>query len=156
MPRPTRSQGRPDTAVIPADWGASHSPVATKAMRAWVALRKPGTIPGGWDGARQQTVTTPHPTYWAGPARIQALSGEAATVVDADDVGQQADFLVQVPYDAPEGIARDDLLIVVAPMPPDVVADATDPVLVGVVLQVTTVRTGSERFTRDLYVTHTT
>lgn len=156
MPRSVRSQGRPNTAVIPADWGASHAPVVTRAMRARVALRKPGTIPGGWDEALQQTVATPHPTYWAGTARVQALSGEAAVVVDADDVEQVADFLVQVPYDAPASIAAGDLLTVVAPMPPDVAADATDPAQVGSVWQVTTVRTGSERFTRDLYCSHTT
>jgi hypothetical protein len=142
-PRATRSQGRPDTPVIPTDWGTSHAPVVEKTMPGTVALRLPGGTPGGFDTETQQTGLTPHAAYATVACRIQALAGEARVVATADDEETSADYLIAVPRSVHQ--VREGHL--------GKVTDTGDPALDGRTLSVVQVARGTHRFERDLFCT---
>lgn len=140
MPRPRRSYGRPGTQVIPADWAASHRPVAEKTLRdATVELRHPGSTQE-WSDAAQEMVEVPNAAYWTGSARIQVLATRDQVTVTAGDREVTLRYLVAVQADVAPDV--DDLVTVT------VVDDAH---LQGRSLLVAQVTTGSLRFERDLF-----
>jgi hypothetical protein len=145
MPRPARAQGRPNTAVIPADWDTSHAPVATKTMRALVSLRHPGSQAGAFDDTTQQRPDVPLAAYATDvPARVQAQKSTAIRgIVDAaEETLHVAGYLVTLPLDTSAEIKAEDLIQV---------GSSTDPLLTGRTLRVVDLVRGSERFERDLF-----
>lgn len=141
MPRPTHAQGRPGTAVIPADWAATHQVPATKTMvGATATLRKPGTQQS-WSNELEQNVAVPKTPYAVDqPCRAQALAQQARDLVAAEDTETVADYLIVVP--ASIGPAEKDLITVTCP---------SDPLLDGRVLEIQQVARGSIRWERDLF-----
>lgn len=140
MPRPTRAHGRAGTAVIPADWAASHRPVAEKTMRdATVALRHPGSTQT-WSYAAQEMVEVPNAAYWTGAARIQMLASRDQVKVAVGDREYVATYLIVVPAG-------------VTPTSGDLcsVTEVDDAVLAGRTLTVGLVTGGSLRWERDVY-----
>lgn len=139
--RPTQSQGRPGTPVIPAGWEAGHRPVVEGTLTATASLRKPGTQQS-WDPDLEQMVAVPLAPYATGAARVQALRGEARNITLADDTQVLADYLIVVP--ASVAPATGDLVTVTA---------SGDPLLDGRVFVIHQVALGTERFERDLFCT---
>lgn len=144
-PRPSHP-GRPGTPVIPDGWEAAHRPVADASRRGLVQLRLPGYVSQGWSEEAGQVVSTPHPAYWTGRARIVALAGQANRVVIADDPETVADYLVTIDANTAAEIAEGHLVDVI---------DSGDHLLDGRSLRVGQVVRGTERFSRDLFCTHT-
>lgn len=145
MPRPTRAQGRPGTAVIPTGWETGHAPVVAKTMTAQVSIRPPGETQQ-WSPEAEQMVLTPHVPYYTDGARIQVLGQQARQARTAEDPETVASYLVVVPGDIappPGGLEMVDHLIEVT--------DSGDPLLDGRVLVVREVVYGSQRFERDLF-----
>lgn len=143
MPRPTRSYGRPGTAVIPAAWAASHRPVADGTMTAHAEVRQPGTVQA-WSAASEQMVAAPRDPYYTGRCRVQALATQAHTVVVAADPEVVASYLVTV--SAAAAPAEGDLVTV---------TDSGDDLLDDRTLLVVQVTTGSQVVERDLFCTFT-
>lgn len=141
MPRATHAQGRPGTAVIPADWAATHAVPAQKTMvGATASLRKPGTVQD-WSDDLEQMVAVPKTPYAVDqPCRALALSQVATEAVTAEDPETVADYLIVVP--AALAPAEKDLITITCP---------TDPLLDGRVLEIQQVIRGSVRWERDLF-----
>lgn len=144
MPRPTRSYGRPGTEVFPADWAASHRPVAEGTMLGTAALRHPGSTQA-WDDELEQNVEVPLPAYATVACRVQALATQARPVVTAGDREVVAQYLVTVPADTGDG-ELDELDLVT-------LTGTGDALLDGRTLTVAQVVLGTERFERDLFCT---
>lgn len=130
--------GRPGTRAVPTDWAAAHRPTVAGTRNGTAALRKPGTTQT-WSNERDEMVSTPHPAYWTGSARFQALGTQARVVTTAEDTETVASYLVAI---AAAATATDGDLV-------DVTASG-DPLLDGRTLRVVQVLTGTERFERDL------
>lgn len=139
MPRPSRSQGRPGTAVIPSGWAEGHRPVVDKTGTAACTIRVPGTVQG-WDDTTEQNESTPNAAYYTGSCRVQSLATQARQVTVAGDPETIASHLVVVP--ATISPATNDLVKVTA---------SGDTLLDGRVLRVVQVVYGSLRFERDLF-----
>lgn len=144
-PRPLRSQGRPSTRVIPANWETSHAPVADRAGTAVVALRRPGSG-NAFNKTSGRTEFTKLEPYATGlPSRIQGLretARGAPTVVAAENV-RITDYLVTVP-----------LAVVAATGDLVEITTCSDPMLpAGAMLKVVEITRGSLRFERDLFCT---
>lgn len=143
-PRPRHSTGRPATAVIPADWEATHAPVVLGSMRGRVTLTDPAATTQQW--IDDQWIAAPAAPYASEvPARVQRLAAQSRTVVVADDQELVVDHLVVVPWGMAE--VRPGHLVTVT--------ESTDTALVGQVLRVEQVALGTERFERDLFCTLT-
>lgn len=144
MPRPTRSQGRTGTPVIPTGWTDSHRPVAEQTMRdATVRVRRPGATQA-WSDAEQQMVETPIAPYYDGPARIRQLAPHFHTTVAAGERVATAHYLVVVPADVTPAV--DDLVTV---------TEVDDGHLQSRSMVVAQVTAGSLRWERDVYCTLT-
>lgn len=146
--RATRAQGRPGTAVIPANWQQSHAVVSAKTMTAVVNLRKPGTTKT-WDPTLEQMVPTPNTPYAVDqPARVQAQR-QTALRRDIDAAEQTvhiAGYLVTIAFEreVAEEPAVNDLVDVTV---------SDDPLLTGRTMRVLEVVHGSLRFERDCFCT---
>lgn len=135
-----------NTRVIPTGWSAHHRRAAAGGMNATCELRGPSTD-STYDPDSMSSTATPGPLLWTGAARVQALTGDAAT---NDQAGQQVTvrgYLVQLDESDPANQ--------VPQVDPDrttveVTACVNDARLAGRSLTVTDVQYGSERFTRDL------
>lgn len=143
MPRPRQAQGRPGTAVIPADWAASHATVLERA----VATASTVTIgPAGgakqWDEGLGRTVTAPAAPVYTGPAELMPVSDTARALTVVEDPVKQRVFDVTLPHAAGAGIAADMVITVAAGDP--------DPTLAGRTLRVHAIEHGSRRFSRVL------
>lgn len=152
MPRPVRSQGRPGTRVIPADWGSSHAPVATKAMRGACQLLPPGEGPLEFvpaEGVSKRGDVTPS---YAGPCRIQKLNAQDQTRVVGDQAQTTVGYLVTLSLGVPgetEGTFAADTATLAHRV---LITDLSDSAgLVGKRLSITSIGKGSERFEVDLY-----
>ncbi|GAW54742.1 DUF6093 family protein [Nocardioides sp. PD653] len=138
--RPTRSQGRPGTPVVPVDWAASHRPVAEATMLGTCSLRHPGTTED-WSDELEQMVEVPLAPYAADtPCRVQALATQARPVVTAGDREVVAQYLVTVPAH----LFPYELDLVT-------VTGSGDALLDDQTLLVVQVVRGTERFERDMF-----
>jgi len=144
--RPQRAYGRPGTAVIPADWGLSHAPVAAGTRNATGTLRHAadGGDEAGWDPVNRVTVPPEGSVYATDiTARIQSLITHRSdsNVVVAEDVVITASYLVTVDLDL-ESVEGDTFTVATC---------AGDSTLVDQIFRVEHVVRGTERFERDLY-----
>lgn len=100
MPRPTRSHGRPGTAVVPEGFGPDHAPVAEGSQTAWIVIRRPGDTQE-WDEETEQMVTVPHDPTYTGGCRVQSRqTGSGRTVTVAADPEVTASYTIAVPVTA--------------------------------------------------------
>lgn len=133
----------PAARVIPTGWSQHHAPVPMGAMNGSCRIYDPATAVPGWDaGTESNTLTRGTPIY-DGPCRIEARLS-AADAVQADDEQVARQYLVQLDIAAP-AIAEGWELI-----PYACINDAR---LDGIILRVDDEELGTERFTRDLFVT---
>lgn len=152
MPRPTRAQGRPGTKVIPANWGRSHAPVATKSMTAHCRILPPGEGPLVFDPAEKISKRSDVLPTYDGPCRIQILNAQDTVAVVAEQTQSTSGYLITLTRD-PTGTNDDDI-----PFTSDGITLAhtvhvdtcDDPDLVGRMLRIRSVVHGTERFERDL------
>lgn len=143
--RPRQAIGRPGTPVIPANWAASHQPVAEKAQTAAACeLREPGTVQT-WNPVTDQMDTAPHAAYYTGGCAVVPLTNDARIAVQAEDPETVTGYLVTVP--AVVGLVLDGHLVKIT--------SSDDTALTGRVLTVKDVVRGSHRFERDLICTLT-
>lgn len=152
MPRPTRAQGRPSTAVIPAGWSAGHRPVIAKTLTGTCEIRRPGGVAGAFDPDLGYAPVTPHAPHHAGPCRVQVLPAlEQERVTGGQDV-TLVGYQVTVEWDAtvepPDDTSLVDQLVKVT-----AVDGNGDPSLVGRELTVRSVMRGSLAWERDLICT---
>lgn len=146
--RASRAQGRPGTAVVPPNWGASHAPVAAKTMTLPISLRHPGSTTSTYDPSLGFTPATPHAPYTPAGlmARVQARLESARDQVaeQAEESLRRAGYLITLPLDcAPDEIAVGDLA--------DFPSDCAEPALAGRTLLIVEIGRGSLRFERDLF-----
>ncbi|WP_210651341.1 DUF6093 family protein [Nocardioides sp. SYSU D00065] len=99
--------------VIPADWSAHHRPAANDTHTGTVQLRHAGGIRGTFDKTTGTWSTTPHPPYYAGPARIQLLPSETQEVEAAEQQVSLARYAVMLDADV-TGFALEDICKVTA------------------------------------------
>lgn len=145
--RAQRAYGRPGTAVIPPNWGASHAPVADGTRNAVVTLRRPSTM--AWDESANDgkgaTVPTPGAAYASNvTARIQALITRSDNDAEsAEETITAPPYLVTLGHEQPcrEG---DEI---------EVTACVGDALLVDRFLRVDHVVLGTERVERDVLCT---
>lgn len=146
--RPQRAYGRPGTAVIPPDWGASHAPVAAGTMTARVSLHHTGgTITYQWSDAEQRNVPTLPAAYATDvPARLQANreTSRGDDAVSAEESIKVSGYLISLPLD---GDGVDEIAV------GDTIAVTTsdDPELEQITLRVVDIVRGSLRFERDVF-----
>lgn len=140
----------PGTHVVHPDWSRHHQPVATGGMNATCVITDPArATPGAWDDATgTYGPSTPFVVVDTTACRVQALTSDQ----DTEQAGQDStirDYLVQL--DDPGLVSLPDLEVgyVVT-----ITAATNDPHLVGLALTIRDVQHGSERFTRDVVVTH--
>ena len=144
MPRPTRSQGRPGTPVIPCDWGPSHQPVVAKTLTGTCTIRRPG---GTKDTFNQTTGTwsvTPYAPHYTGGCRIQILSVEERNELFADEPLTTVGYRVVVDLDASSETHVADLVEVTG------IGGSGDPTLTGRSLTVRSFSRGTLAWERDL------
>ena len=139
MPRPTRSQGRFGTRVIPADWETSHAPVVRKTFTAKCRINRQEIRPVANDDLSYSDEPTQTPLYDGG-CRVQSLAGDSQTL-QGDEILQRSSYLVALDYDA-HGIAPGDVVTVY---------ESNDPDFENLTLTVRAPLDGSLRFERDLY-----
>lgn len=131
------------TRVVHPAFSTHHQPTAESAMTATGTLTRPPTGVGTMNNTTG-TVTNAAPTVIAAgtPARIQpATRGTARTGLSGEQQVTQYDYLIQVPADVTGVEVDDEFTVETAP---------GFPTLIGVVLRVAVVMTGSEGFTLDL------
>lgn len=152
MPRPHHAQGRPGTAVIPGDWGRTHSPVATKTMRGTCTATLPGEGPLVYDPTEKVSKREPVDPSYTGPCRVQKLNAQDQTAVNAEQSQTTVGYLITL---ALTGFGPDDD----HPNGADLISTAhvirittnpEDPTLVGT-YRVSSIVRGTERFERDLF-----
>lgn len=146
MPRPTRSQGRPGTPVVPADWAASHRPVLAGTRTGILAVRRDATTQT-WDAGSEQMVTVPVDPHFTGTCRVQALGNQARDRVLVDDLETVADYLITTEVTAADVDAQpleQQLATVTA---------TGDPLLDDRSLRIVQVVRGTELFERYLFCT---
>lgn len=82
------------------DWADHHRVATDGGFNGTVTVT--GPLPGTshWDDPTQQNVADPGPTLYAGPATVEALSGQGRTVVLAEDAEILVDYQVAIPADA--------------------------------------------------------
>lgn len=101
MPRPTRSQGRPGTAVIPTHWERDHAPVVEKTLTGVCSIYPPP----GQGGAEpvmaadlSWEVPDIDPLYTDVPCRVQHHTGSTRPSEQAGQSVMLSEYLVVVPY----------------------------------------------------------
>jgi hypothetical protein len=102
MPRPTRSQGRPGTPVIPKDWETSHAIVATKTMTGTCRIRPQATsnVEPVMNADLSYDTSTADAAIYTGPCRIQELkTRDTGATVGEQDL-RIANYLVTIGRDA--------------------------------------------------------
>jgi len=132
--------------VIPDGWSEHHRPVTEGAFQSSVELLNPGTGPGktsDWTFDGGLTDGAPD-VLWNGRARIQQLANQASLTDAADQLIVPNLYLVVIPKDAPQPTADVTRVKVTA------VDSNGDPSLVGKVLTVLSVETGTHTWERDL------
>lgn len=129
--------------VIPADWAAHHRPVAEGTMTGTCEIRHPGGTTS-FDPATGTRDTVPHPPHHTGPARLQARPAETSAGVAGEQQITTYEYLVVVDLDGSADTKVGDLVTVTA------VDDNGDAALVGQMLTVTGVSSGSLAWERDL------
>jgi hypothetical protein len=133
----------PNARAIPRGWSAHHAPVAVGGMNGSCAIYDPATTSTGWDAATESVTITRGAAIYDGPCRIEARLS-ARDLVQADDEQVARQYLVQLTMDAP-AISEGWELV-----PYACINDAR---LNGQVMRVDTEELGTERFTRDIFVT---
>lgn len=152
MPRPRRAQGRPGTVVIPADWGSSHAPVATKAMRGTCQLLSPGEGPLVFDKTEGVSKRGDVEPSYAGPCRIQRLNAQDRNAVVGDQSQTTVGYLVTLSLGVPgetDGTRAADTATLAHRVL--ITACPDGPALVGERLSITSIGKGTERFEVDLF-----
>lgn len=102
MPRPTRSQGRPDTKVIPTIWETSHAPVVSKTMTGTCVITAQRTtdVDPIMNADLTYTVPTPAAALYQGSCRVQALKANDNKAVTGEQDQRIATYLVSIERDA--------------------------------------------------------
>jgi hypothetical protein len=133
----------PNARAIPTGWSAHHAPVAVGGMNGRCRIYDPATTTIGWDEVNEvPTVVAGDPAH-DGPCRIEPRLS-ARDIIQADDEQTTREYLVQVEMDAPAIHEGWELV------PYQCINDAR---LNGITLRVDDEELGTERFTRDLFVT---
>lgn len=152
MPRRTRAQGRPGTAVIPKDWGTSHAPVATKTMRGTCQLLPPGEGELVFDRTEGVSKRGDVEPSYDGPCRIQKLNAQDQTRVVGEQTQITVGYLVTLSLDVPGAtagtFAADTATVAHRVL---ITTNPDGPSLVGTRLSVTSIIRGTERFEVDLF-----
>lgn len=131
--------------VIPGAWSAHHAAAAAGGMNGRCRIYDPATATTGWDAATESATSDGGAPVYDGPCRIEpALS--AREVLQADEQETTRTYLVQILFDAAH-VEKDWRLV-----PYEV---TNDPELNDVGMTIDDVELGTERFTRDLIVSHT-
>lgn len=144
VPRPTRSQGRPGTRVIPTHWERDHAPVVEKTLTGVCSIY-PAPEAGGAEPVMAPdlswTVPDVDPLYADVPCRVQHHTGSTNPQDQAGQGVMTSEYLVVVPY-ALDGITARCVVIFTASNDPDL---NTTPAL-----YVRDPLVGTLRFERDL------
>ena len=140
--RPTRSYGRPGTAVIPETWQADHAAVIGETFPDTVTIGAPGSTPA-FNETSGQTETTPAAGAYDGPCRITAVSFAPQPVAQADEQVPVRAYEIALPW-AVAGISTSHVAKVTA---------SQDAELQGRTLQIAQIERDSNRFSRILIAT---
>lgn len=140
--RPTRSYGRPGTAVIPESWQADHAAVIGDTFPDVITIGPAGGS-AEFNETTGQTETTPAEPVYDGAARITAVSFAPQPVEQADEQIPVRVYEVALPW-ATAGISISHVITVTS---------SADAQLAGEVLQVSQIERDSNRFSRILLAT---
>lgn len=145
MPRPTRTQGRPGTRVIPENWGRSHAPVVEKAANGTCTI---SASTGGTKATTNADLsitpgTAPAVRYDNRPVRLQMTSAQEAHDIVGDQDEVTTVYLAELTYDI-DTVELGDVLVM---------NTCDDPsLLTGRAMPVVKVGKGTERFARYVWV----
>lgn len=144
MPRPTRSQGRPGTNVVPPNWERDHAPVVEKTLTGVCSIY-PAPGAGGAEPVMAPdlswTVPDVTPLYVDVPCRVQHHQGATNPQDQAGQGVMTSEYLVGVPY----------VLVGIGTRSVIVFTDGSDPDLLATpALYVRDPLVGTLRFERDL------